>query len=1155
MVVSQFFSPLRTLKKVRKASSASSESVGDDGGSDGSGGRDKQSEQTTELVAGLCFCCSRKVAFPASVTCFKCTVCDTINDLRAVTRVERVVASDGSVASRACAPPPPLTLDRLRAGIQAYRRHPDKQGLLEAMLRESFGNWDVLNVSFPAPTATGTAGDGLTVSVDDVHAAYKLILALPAPFIRATMGGIEQILRRPGRPLRQKSDVRYLVIVLENPLLLQQSFAHEASYHHRIVKSIVGTLANLPPHVHYALVLWSAQNGHSALRRKIALVGQFISYRLQKYDRARRRTQASQAQRAAAAQLTAYSSSSNQTELPAFQRIRSITNAPLPPHAVGSSARPASHVRMRSNTDSRVSLSSRDRSFAVSRTAAKQQQQLPPLPPHDSAIAPSDTHRAGLGIAMCSDDAAASEIGGARLSRRDAAPRIATAPEQLLMRTAALHIGSSNGNAPPLSKHAVASSKSSPTLKATSTGDGMTSFVPIVSPELQPGQDSGGVFPRNSVLGVLDGTAEPRVSRTAGSRGSLTRTRSSSEAPARRRGNGISAVRGAPSGSSVSHAVGDWGGGVDLDDYYAGADGVLYPKTSALVMYQNDWRLVAAAKVMALLHAANLLLPAKTRLPIDVFYNSAIESMDLMADYDVWQARTPGAFSFCQYPFLLSLAAKVQIMQVDAARQMDSKLKEAVMSALFQSFRVPSALADQPHLKLLVRRHCLVEDSLHQLASHEQDLKKRLKIEFVGEEGIDAGGLTKEWFMLLLRELLNPMYGMFTREPCGGSFDGDDSSSDASWAAAYWFNPASLEASNQYFLVGVVVGLALYNSNILDLQLPLAVFKKLLRTSFYHAHHSIPTAAASASAAVFSASSVSPVMSAARPVDTVAKGSSSSKGNGTLTAIATSTATTLSGSIGGGGNAPDGRSPIYGLLSSSAQLRYQINEMLSDVSQFRPQLARGLRQLLLYRADDVDSVFCLTFEASYDALGQVVTVPLVPNGATVAVTSANRVEYVLRYLQWVLNDSVARQFEPFRRGFYYVCGGNALSLFKPEEIELMVHGSGSDWNPEDLRKITEHINFGSSDLLVGWFWDTLTEFTPEDRRIFLSFVTGADRMPTIASELQLKMKLVLLGDDYIRLPVARTCFNQLGIWRYRSKGELKTKLVLAIRESEGFGLE
>ncbi len=46
-----------------------------------------------------------------------------------------------------------------------------------------------------------------------------------------------------------------------------------------------------------------------------------------------------------------------------------------------------------------------------------------------------------------------------------------------------------------------------------------------------------------------------------------------------------------------------------------------------------------------------------------------------------------------------------------------------------------------------------------------------------------------------------------------------------------WFNPASFETSDQYFLVGVVIGLAIYNSTILDVHFPLACYKKLFNVS------------------------------------------------------------------------------------------------------------------------------------------------------------------------------------------------------------------------------------------------------------------------------------------------------------------------------------
>ena len=43
----------------------------------------------------------------------------------------------------------------------------------------------------------------------------------------------------------------------------------------------------------------------------------------------------------------------------------------------------------------------------------------------------------------------------------------------------------------------------------------------------------------------------------------------------------------------------------------------------------------------------------------------------------------------------------------------------------------------------------IVTDSLKEISEKQKDLKKKLKVSFVGEPGLDMGGLTKEWFQLL----------------------------------------------------------------------------------------------------------------------------------------------------------------------------------------------------------------------------------------------------------------------------------------------------------------------------------------------------------------------------------------------------------------------
>ncbi len=103
---------------------------------------------------------------------------------------------------------------------------------------------------------------------------------------------------------------------------------------------------------------------------------------------------------------------------------------------------------------------------------------------------------------------------------------------------------------------------------------------------------------------------------------------------------------------------------------------------------------------------------------------------------------------------------------------------------------------------------------------------------------------------------------------------------------------------------------------------------------------------------------------------------------------------------------------------------------LDDLAEYRPRLARGLRQLLSYEGD-VESTFCLDFTLDVEKYGCTEQVSLCPGGERRPVTNSNRREYVDLYVRYLLDTAVARQFEPFKRGFFTVCGGNALSLFQP----------------------------------------------------------------------------------------------------------------------------
>uniref|UniRef100_A0A8C0KNP9 HECT-type E3 ubiquitin transferase n=1 Tax=Canis lupus dingo TaxID=286419 RepID=A0A8C0KNP9_CANLU len=66
------------------------------------------------------------------------------------------------------------------------------------------------------------------------------------------------------------------------------------------------------------------------------------------------------------------------------------------------------------------------------------------------------------------------------------------------------------------------------------------------------------------------------------------------------------------------------------------------------------------------------------------------------------------------------------------------------------------------HCRIEVSREEIFEESYRQIMKmRPKDLKKRLMVKFRGEEGLDYGGVAREWLYLLCHEMLNPYYGLF----------------------------------------------------------------------------------------------------------------------------------------------------------------------------------------------------------------------------------------------------------------------------------------------------------------------------------------------------------------------------------------------------------
>jgi len=224
---------------------------------------------------------------------------------------------------------------------------------------------------------------------------------------------------------------------------------------------------------------------------------------------------------------------------------------------------------------------------------------------------------------------------------------------------------------------------------------------------------------------------------------------------------------------------------------------------------------------------------------------------------------------------------------------------------------------------------------------------------------------------------------------------------------------------------------------------------------------------------------------------------------------------------------------------------------LSDLKRAFPPLARGFEALLEYADDDLENAFALCMQVDYEEFGQTRTYDLLPNGGDVPVTRDNRHEYVRLYAKYLLEDSIARQFGAFQRGFHTVCGGDCLQLFRWEELELLICGSPV-LDFEALERVAQYDDgFSRQHPTISALWEVIHELPVELQKRFLFFCTGSDRVP-IKGLGNLNFVISRNGTDESRLPSAHTCFNHLLLPEYQHKERLKQQLLKAINDTEGF---
>ncbi|GAB0093851.1 ubiquitin-protein ligase E3B [Sergentomyia squamirostris] len=264
------------------------------------------------------------------------------------------------------------------------------------------------------------------------------------------------------------------------------------------------------------------------------------------------------------------------------------------------------------------------------------------------------------------------------------------------------------------------------------------------------------------------------------------------------------------------------------------------------------------------------------------------------------------------------------------------------------------------------------------------------------------------------------------------------------------------------------------------------------------------------------------------------------------------------------------------LLGQTHQALYSCMDELPSLDK---ELYRSLTFIKHYQGDvsDLD----LTFSVDEDVMGKIVTHELHPGGRIRPVNNDNRINYIHYMAYFRMHTQIKEQTAAFIRGFRSIVNPEWLSLFSTPELQRLISGDTAPLDLKDLRKHTQYYGgFHDSHRVVGWLWDILArDFTEEERKLFLKFVTSCSKPPLLGFahlEPPFSIRCVEVGDDedtgdtigsvirgfftirkkdpLNRLPTSSTCFNLLKLPNYQKKSTLREKLRYAVSSNTGFEL-
>ncbi|KAI4089725.1 MAG: hypothetical protein LQ344_005186 [Seirophora lacunosa] len=450
-------------------------------------------------------------------------------------------------------------------------------------------------------------------------------------------------------------------------------------------------------------------------------------------------------------------------------------------------------------------------------------------------------------------------------------------------------------------------------------------------------------------------------------------------------------------------------------------------------------------------------------------------------------------------PFFIPFATRVQIFRHFVL--LDQVRRRGSADADMWLFR-----GDKSSHRAKVHRESIFDDAFDQFYKLNEGLKEPIQITFVDkfgtvEEGIDGGGVTKEFLTSVTNEAFNSMHGL-------DMFVENDQH-------LLYPNPTAVDERKELLRqAGVPDNSPDHRGFVRDLLQRFEFMGRIIGKCLYE---------------------------------------------GILVDIHFAPFFLLKWSLTGGHSSAARESAYRANLNDLRDLDEALYQGLLQLKNYKPDDMDSLALTF----EITDTLFPADRPSSYHPAQAPIprTIELRPNGSNIPVTSSNRLVYISYLARHRLSVQPFAQTSAFLKGLSQIISPAWLSMFNQHELQTLVSGSAAAIDLADLRAHTAYGGLyvvgddGQEHPTIRLFWQTVRAFSDRDKMQLLRFVTATPRAPLLGfAHLNPRFSVRDGGSDQSRLPTTSTCVNLLKLPVYKDQEVLRERLLYSINSGAGFDL-